>query len=209
MHEILDAWGNYYVIVGSSAAALTGLQFVVITLVGQTGRARGETLSAFGTPNVVHFCSSLLVSSILSMPWRGPWTPGIALTVTGILGDLYALIVMIRAHRQRPYYEPVFEDWLWHTILPAVAYTMILVGGVLLPRSANVLFVIGPATLMLVFIGIHNAWDTVTYVITGGADQAGRPSATAGAASQAAPGAQGTAARDAGRTSTAATPRED
>jgi len=29
----LTAWGSYYVIIGSSAAALTGLMFVVITLV--------------------------------------------------------------------------------------------------------------------------------------------------------------------------------
>jgi hypothetical protein len=198
MHEILDAWGNYYVIVGSSAAALTGLQFVVITLVGQTGRARGETLSAFATPNVIHFCSALLVSSILSMPWRGPWTPGLALVVTGILGDLYALVVMIRAHRQRPYYQPVFEDWLWHTILPAVAYTMVLVGGALLPRSTGVLFVIAPATLLLVFIGIHNAWDTVTFLITGGAERLGGPSATGSAPSQAPTAAPGAAPRDGG-----------
>jgi hypothetical protein len=26
------------------------------------------------------------------------------------------------------------------------------------------LFVIGAVTLLLLFIGIHNAWDTVTYV---------------------------------------------
>ena len=32
----LIPWDNFYVIVGSSAAALTGLQFVVITLVAET-----------------------------------------------------------------------------------------------------------------------------------------------------------------------------
>lgn len=69
----LEAWGNFYVIVGSSAGALTGLQFVVMTLIAQTdmARGRGESISAFGTLHVVHFCAALLVAAILSVPWSG------------------------------------------------------------------------------------------------------------------------------------------
>jgi hypothetical protein len=33
MHSVLADWESFYVIVGSSAGALTGLMFVVITLV--------------------------------------------------------------------------------------------------------------------------------------------------------------------------------
>ena len=32
---------------------------------------------------------------------------------------------------------------------------------------APALFAIGAATILLVFIGIHNAWDTVTYIAVG------------------------------------------
>ena len=65
MHEAvspLAAWESFYVIVGSSAAALTGLQFVVMTLIAQIrpGSSRGESISAFGTPTVVHFGAALL-----------------------------------------------------------------------------------------------------------------------------------------------------
>src|SRR5690348_72062 len=46
----LAGWESYYVIVGSSAAALTGLQFVVIALINDLHtRASGDTLGAFGT----------------------------------------------------------------------------------------------------------------------------------------------------------------
>jgi len=39
------------------------------------------------------------------------------------------------------------------------------VAAVLLRRDpAACLFVIGAAALLLLFIGIHNAWDTVTYL---------------------------------------------
>ncbi|HKQ57001.1 MAG TPA: hypothetical protein VJY35_03965 [Candidatus Eisenbacteria bacterium] len=164
----LRAWESFYVIVGSSAGALTGLQFVVMTLIGEAGTPRNkDTLSAFGSPNVVHFCAALLVSAILSAPWGSLTGAGVALAACGVLGLVYSVIVVRRAHRQRGY-QPVFEDWVWHTILPLVAYGTLFVTGVTMNwGSADALFVVGAAVLLLVFIGIHNAWDTVTYVVTG------------------------------------------
>jgi len=59
----------------------------------------------------------------------------------------------------------VLEDWLWHCVLPVIAYGALLVGGIVLTRRPEAsLFVIGAAALLLLFIGIHNAWDAVTYV---------------------------------------------
>jgi len=163
----LEAWQSFYVIVGSSAGALTGLQFVVLTLIGESAATRGrkETISAFGSPNVVHFCAGLLVSAILSAPWSALRYPGVAVAACGALGVVYSAIVLNRALRQSAY-RPVFEDWLWHTVLPLLAYAALFVAGVLLGgNSADALFVVGAALLLLVFIGIHNAWDTVTYVM--------------------------------------------
>lgn len=164
----LEAWASFYVIVGSAAGALTGLQFVVMTLIsgGERTRARGETISAFGTPNVVHFCASLLVACILSIPWEALHPAGIGVALCGGLGVGYSTIVLQRALRQQEY-EPVLEDWLWHTILPALAYATLLLAGLSLAANADgSLFFIGPAALLLVFVGIHNAWDTVTFVTT-------------------------------------------
>ncbi|HEU5250224.1 MAG TPA: hypothetical protein VFW15_09565, partial [Thermoanaerobaculia bacterium] len=65
----LSAWESFYVIVGSSAAALIGLQFVVITLIaGMRRRPTPDTIRAFGTPTVVHLAGALLVSAIMSAP---------------------------------------------------------------------------------------------------------------------------------------------
>ena len=73
-------------------------------------------------------------------------------------------MVLGRALRQSAY-RPVFEDWLWHTALPMLAYAAQFVAGVTLDRNSEGMpFVLGAATLLLVFIGIHNAWDTVTYL---------------------------------------------
>lgn len=171
MHEMvapIAAWESFYVIVGSSAAALTGLQFVVIALIHDVGRrSNSGEVDAFGTPTVVHFCAALLVAAILSAPWRTLSNPALALGASGIGGVIYVMIVIRRARNQKGY-QPVFEDWLWHTILPFFAYAGLLAASAFLPgRPVPALFAVGAVTLLLVFIGIHNSWDTVTYIAVG------------------------------------------
>lgn len=56
----LSVWQSFYVIVGSSAAALIGIQFVVITLIANMRRpATADSISAFGTPTVVHLATTV------------------------------------------------------------------------------------------------------------------------------------------------------
>jgi len=159
------AWENFYVIIGSSAAALTGLQFVVIVLgVEVDTLGDGSGTRAFGTPTIVHFCAALLIAAIVSAPWPTLTSVGIGLGVCGLVGCVYMLVVIRHARRQTQY-QPVFEDWLWHGALPLLAYLALLAAAILLWRQPiPSLFVIGGATLLLLFIGIHNAWDTVTYM---------------------------------------------
>jgi hypothetical protein len=77
---------------------------------------------------------------------------------------IYVVIVLRRARRQTDY-QPVLEDWLWHTVFPLVSYTALLVAALLLPGHPEpALFVIAAGTVLLLFIGIHNAWDNVTYI---------------------------------------------
>ena len=68
----LAGWQNFYVIVGSSAGALIGLQFVVIALIADMPIVRGQAQAgaAFATPTIVHFGAVLLLSAIVSAPWH-------------------------------------------------------------------------------------------------------------------------------------------
>ena len=178
-HEALSAWESFYVIVGSSAAALTGLQFVVIALIAES-EARGGTreIAAFGTPTVVHFCAALLVSAILSAPWPELWGAATAVGICAVLGIVYALIVTRRA-RRTTVYQPVLEDWIWHAVLPLVAYVVLAVAAVIVPlHHVEALFAIAASVVLLLFIGIHNAWDTVTYLAVGITETQGREQPT-------------------------------
>ena len=162
----LEGWANFYVIVGSSGAALTGLQFVVLTLVAERRRISNlADINAFGTPTIVHFCSALLVSAILSAPWSRLGSAAVTLGVLGLSGLTYTMIVSRRAGQGE--YKPVFADWLWHAMLPALSYLTIVVCAVVVPRGSGwPFFGIAGAALLLLFIGIHNARDTVLYIVT-------------------------------------------
>ena len=163
--DTLLQWENFYIIVGSSAGALTGLQFVVMALVADSpARTDSGTIDTFGTPTVVHFCAVLLVSAILSAPWPALSQAAAAIGLCGAAGVIYSLIVVRRARRVTAY-KPEMEDWIFHCVLPLVAYATLLISGATLPfRHVPALFEVALFTLILLFVGIHNAWDTVTYV---------------------------------------------
>jgi phosphatidylglycerophosphate synthase len=147
------------------------LQFVVQTLLASNPLRRinggdpEDGIAAFGTPTVVHFTLALLISAVLCAPW-GQYGGGLRATlgVFAACSLVYSVIVMQRARHQRNY-VPEAEDWIWHILLPIVAYGGILLAVLLLSRTAALpLLMIAAATLLLLCIGIHNAWDTVTYL---------------------------------------------
>ena len=76
---------------------------------------------------------------------------------------MYAIIVA-RRMRSQTTYRPVFEDWLFHVLFPFASYGMLTVSAYVARSHARPgLFLFAAATLLLLFVGIHNAWDAVTY----------------------------------------------
>jgi hypothetical protein len=166
--SLLAGWESFYVIVGSSAAALIGLQFVAIALLTEI-RRRSSTreIDAFATPTIVHLSGALLVSAILSAPWPRLSGTGIALAICGFAGLVYVAVVIRRARVQTGY-TLVAEDWIFHVTLPLLAYASLFAAALSLDRHAGgALFVVAGTSLLLLFIAIHNSWDTVTYIAIG------------------------------------------
>ena len=165
--SLLTTWQTFYVLIGTAAATLTGLMFVVATLIAGVRvrvSASSEAFATFNTPNVFHFGAALLVAAVLSAPWQALWQAGVLLGLAGLGGVTYVVIVLRRVRRQTDY-QPVLEDWLGHAVFPLISYAALVVAAILLPGNAvPALFVIGAVTLLLLFTGIHNAWDAVTYV---------------------------------------------
>ncbi|HEX3430815.1 MAG TPA: hypothetical protein VHT03_08005 [Rhizomicrobium sp.] len=160
----LAKWDSFYVIVGSAAGALIGLQFVVMTLLAERPPKRGaEAGAAFATPTVVHFSVVLLLSALLRAPWDGTRPVLLLCGSIGILGIFYALLTAWRM-RTQSVYKPDFEDGLFHVVLPLAAYVF-LAGSAVAARSweHQALFGVGGGTLLLLFCAIHNAWDATSF----------------------------------------------
>jgi hypothetical protein len=172
MHDslpLLDGWANFYVIVGSSAAGLTGLSFVVIALISDAQVVRMSGLRAFLTPIVMHFGSALWLSALLCIPGHTAVSVAACVIVSGAILSAYGVATTLRMYRGRATYRPVLEDWIWNATLPLLCYLALLVAGVLaLHRPATALYIVGAAALTLLFVGVHNAWDLAVWMTVEG-----------------------------------------
>jgi hypothetical protein len=135
-----------------------------MTLVTQANAASsmGE-IRAFGTPTVVHFCTALLVSALMAAPWHSLASFGVCLGACGVAGVIYSLSIFW--HAQKAAYNPDLEDWIWYAALPLIAHlALVAAAGLLWWNSTWSLCVVAADTLTFLLVGIHNSWDTVTYV---------------------------------------------
>jgi len=157
-------WDSFYVIVGSAAGALIGLQFVVMTLMADRPPA-AEGDAAFATPQIVHFSAVLFLCALVRAPWHGIAPAAVLWGLGGLAGFVYQLIVTARMRRQSVY-QPAFEDWFFHVALPLSAYALVAASAVAaFSHPAEAQFALAAATLLLLFAGIHNTWDSVTYYL--------------------------------------------
>lgn len=60
-------------------------------------------------------------------------------------------------------YRPDLEDVTFHIALPAVAYGLLVASAFDSSNLELAPFGLGAAALLLLFVGIHNAWDAVAY----------------------------------------------
>jgi hypothetical protein len=150
------------------------LVFVVSTLVAARRDTRPEGgitstgTSVFTSPVIVLFCSAFFIACIFTAPWPSLGLAGALIGLTGLFGILYVSRVILRARRLDGYTADR-EDWIWFMLLPMLSYIVIAASGfglVHVPLLAP--FTLGGATVLLIFIGIRNAWDVITYLAING-----------------------------------------
>ena len=174
LHAILPLaeWANFYVIIGTSAGALTGLTFVVITISGdpvrpESAATRLTGLRAFITPTAVHFGVALWISALLCIPRHTVLSAAICIGAASVAGIVYSVRVLRLMAKMRSEYHPFLADWVWNIVLPLFAYLSLLAAAFLMrPYSPLALDIVAFASLLLLTIGIHNAWDIVVWFTT-------------------------------------------
>ena len=164
---ILSNWQNFYMIMGTAAATLTGLMFVATTIIAGIDThvpTANAGVAAFNTPTVVHFCAVLLLAGILSAPWQTFSSLSLLLGLLA-LGMMLYLIIVFRRMWRVPHYQSTLEDWLWYMAFPLLAHVLLIIAAFVLPKNpSSALYIVGAAMLLLLLVGIRNAWDMVTFL---------------------------------------------
>ena len=148
MLELAD-WDSFCVIVGSAAGALIGLQFVVMRLIAaRPERPTADAGGAFATPTIVHFCAVLFLAAVLRAPWK----------------TILPAAIVARRMKAQNVYKPELEDWLFYVWLPSAAYVALAASTLTaFAYTREALFGVGASMLLLLFVGIRNAWNSVAY----------------------------------------------
>jgi len=166
MATALPDWNGFYSMAGTSAAALIGLVFIVITLGAQMSKGGIEgAIHAFVTPCLMHFAGVLLQSLLILAPWPSPRYLGIPFTVLGLGGLLYAALTSRRMAKVG-IVSPSLFDWLAYGGTPAIAGAATASGGFgLMEGWSPAPLAVALGTLLLLFAAIYQAWDLTLWIV--------------------------------------------
>ena len=164
-HSLLSGWENFYVITGSCAGGLTGLMFVVITLMRDPSRVRVSGLRAFVTPTIVHFCAVLSLSCFLNMPHASVPLLSAGFAVAGVAGVLYCGVIAFNMSRSSEHYTPERDDWAWNVYVPTFLYAGSIAAAVCVrEHPSGTLYGVAAIALGLLLLGIRNSWDLAVFM---------------------------------------------
>jgi hypothetical protein len=167
MHEgtlQLEKWHEFYLLIGTAGVTLTGLLFVVVSLGPRLiANHQATGVRAFISPNAVYFTTTLVVSAVLLVPDL----PAVAIGTCLCFGALTSLgyLAYTRAHQQWRHNKLPFLDWIWFVGLPIAGYVLLLFSGMgFLLHVALSMHGVAVALILLLVIGIRNAWDLVIWI---------------------------------------------
>jgi hypothetical protein len=163
----LEAWHDFFMIVGTASATLIGAMFVVVSIgMGFLNRERSMAIRTFLTPTVTHLSTVLLICVLTTVPvFEWNWLAAIA-GVVGLAGIAYSVQVF---HGFRQHDGTVFSDWFWYVIFPPIGYALLFAAAIaalaLHAAPASLDLLAGGLGLLLI-AGIRNAWDMILFFVT-------------------------------------------
>jgi hypothetical protein len=164
--DIIDAWHDFDVLLGTAAATLVGLMFVAASIGASVFTEKDRAaMKAFISPTVVHFSAVLFVAIVALIPSHG-W-PSLAglLTLVGLPGALYSanLWFQLFVHRR---FNIDIADRLFYALIPVLGYLLLLLAAfVLFRQSAAGLDLLAAAQITLLLAAIRNAWDMMIWIV--------------------------------------------
>ena len=155
---LLEHWHEFYLLIGTAAAALVALLFVAASVgAGLLSTAPHGPTRTYVSPIAFHFTSALFVAAAALVPSHTLLTLGTLVGLNAIAGMIYAAFVMRRLFTDN---IADLADRFCYGILPLVAYAaglwaayLIFCGSVHAPEF------LAATVVVLLIVNIRNAWD--------------------------------------------------
>jgi hypothetical protein len=162
---VAPGWSNFFFLVGSAAAGLIGLMFVIMTLMAGVERSkalRGQAL--YMTPTIAHFGAVFAISAVSLAPGLNLHEMAWAIGLLALLGFACAGRAAIGFGRPGTG-APHWSDFWLYAALPAALYAALVVAAVGVWRHAPWASRTQAGLLLaLLLLGIRNAWDLVSWM---------------------------------------------
>src|SRR5215470_16980635 len=156
--ELLAHWHEFYLLIGTAAAALVALLFVAASVgVGLLNTEPGGPTRTYVSPVAFHFTSALFVSAVALVPVHTLESLGALVGLNAVAGTIYAGFVL-----RRLFTDHIADtaDRFCYGILPLIAYLAGLWAAVLIFRaSPHAPEFLAATVVLLLIVNIRNAWD--------------------------------------------------
>ena len=161
-------WDEYFVLLGTAAAGLIGLLFVVVTLTSNFERSQAlRGASIYMTPTAAHFAVALAICAVTLAPGlsRGWGCALLGLAIASGFANALRAVFGIRQYERDPDSNVHWSDLWWYGMTPTALYVGLgaAVAAMWLGFE-RAIYVLAAGVLMLLLVAIHNAWDLITWI---------------------------------------------
>ena len=160
--QALAEWRDFYVMIGTASGAIVGATFIVASLTAGI-KEREVGIRGFITPTMVHLSSVLVGCAILAVPTLTPFSLALMLGAGGVAGAAYGIVVATRIWAMKL----DLSDRVFYVVLPILAYVLMAGAALMACWFVEPTFeTLAVALVALLIVGMRNAWDMGTFMIT-------------------------------------------
>ena len=158
---MLDGWHEFYVLLGTAAAALVALLFVAASIgEGYLSAERQSPTRTFTSPIVFHYTYVLFVSLVALIP-KADGALAAIIGVSAALALLYSINILVRVMRSRTI---DLDDRLGYGAGPVAAYVAVVAACIfMIERSVAGPPLLAAGLILLLLVNIRNVWDLTVF----------------------------------------------
>jgi hypothetical protein len=155
---LLEHWHEFYLLIGTAAAALVALLFVAASIgTGLLARHADGPTRTYVSPIAFHFTSALFVSAAALVPSHTRLTLGALVGLNAVAGIVYSAFVL-----RRLLTDDISDlaDKLCYGVIPLLAYAAgIAAAWLIFAGSTHAPEFLAGTVVLLLIVNIRNAWD--------------------------------------------------